>query len=85
MRDELLNETLFFGLEHARSVVAAWVADYNANRPHSALGYQTPAAYAAQLAAMGDQLHDTEAFRRSPIAPSAQAGNCQSPALVSAG
>ena len=33
MRDELLNETLFFGLDHARSVVAAWVADYNAPRP----------------------------------------------------
>ncbi len=85
MRDELLNETLFFGLDHARSVIAAWVTDYNANRPHSALGYQTPAAYAAQLAATGDRLHETEAFRRSPIAPSAQAGNCHPPALVSAG
>ncbi len=63
MRDELLSETLFFGLDHARIVIAAWVADYNANRPHSALGYQTPAAYAAQLAATGDQLHETEAFR----------------------
>lgn len=63
MRDELLNETLFFGLDHARSVVAAWVADYNAERPHSALGYQTPAAYAAKLTAMGDRLHGAEAFR----------------------
>ena len=42
--DELLNETLFFGLDHTRSVVAAWVADYNAARPRSALGYQTPEA-----------------------------------------
>ena len=42
MRDELLNETLFFGLDHARSAVSRWVADYNAARPHSALGYQTP-------------------------------------------
>ena len=55
------------------------------DRPHSALGYQTPEACAAQLAATGDRLHETEAFRRSPIAPSAQAGNCQPPALVSAG
>jgi putative transposase len=85
MRDELLNETLFFGLDHARSVVAEWVADYNAARPHSALGYQTPAGFAAQLTAMGDRLHETDAFRRSPIAPSAQAGNCHPPALVSAG
>src|SRR5215204_2216716 len=32
MRDELLNETLFFGLDHTR-----WVADYNERRPHSSL------------------------------------------------
>lgn len=37
-RDELLNETLLFGLDHARSAVSRWVADYNAARPHSALG-----------------------------------------------
>lgn len=51
MRDELLNESLFFGLGHARTEIAAWVADYNTERPHSALGYQTPAAFAAALAA----------------------------------
>jgi transposase InsO family protein len=51
MRDELLNETLFFGLDHARKAIASWVADYNERRPHSALRYQTPAAYAATLAA----------------------------------
>ena len=85
MRDELLNETLFFGLDHARSVVGRWVADYNAARPHSALSYLTPSDFAAQLTATGDRLHETEAFRRSPIAPSAQAGNCHLPALVSAG
>lgn len=38
MRDELLIETLFLGLEHARSAVADWVTDYNLERPHSALG-----------------------------------------------
>ena len=47
MRDELLNESLFFGLDHARSAIAEWVEDYNTARPHSSLGYQTPAAYAA--------------------------------------
>ena len=85
MRDELLNETLFFGLDHAREVVGRWVTDYNAARPHSALGYLTPAAFAAQLTAMGYRLNETDAFRRSPIAPSAQAGNCHPPALVSTG
>jgi putative transposase len=85
MRDELLNETLLYGLDRARNVIDAWVADYNANRRHSPLGYQNPAAYAAQLAAKSDRLHDKEAFHRSPIAPSAQAGDCHPPALVSAG
>ena len=47
MRDELLNEALFFGLDHAREELAAWVTDYNTERPHSALGYMTPAAFAA--------------------------------------
>lgn len=68
MRDELLNETLFFGLVQARATVAQWVDDYNRNRPHSALGYQTPAEFAAQLTAMGDRLHVLDRFRHSPIA-----------------
>jgi putative transposase len=46
MRDELLNGSLFFDLDQARWLVAAWVADYNTARPHSSLGYKTPAAYA---------------------------------------
>jgi putative transposase len=61
-----------FGLGHARAALARWVADYNQRRPHSSLGYATPAAYAAQLTAMGDRLLGTEALRRSPIAPPAQ-------------
>ena len=41
MRDELLNETLFFDLDDACVKLAAWVRDYNDQRPHSALGYIT--------------------------------------------
>lgn len=29
MRDELLNETLFLSLDHARVVIAAFTAEYN--------------------------------------------------------
>ncbi len=50
MRDELLNESLFLGLDHARAKIARWLDDYNQRRPHSSLGYLTPAAYAASLA-----------------------------------
>ena len=49
MRDELLNESLFFGLDHARIRIAAWADDYNLRRPHSALGYIPPAGYTAKL------------------------------------
>jgi putative transposase len=49
MRDELLNETLFLSLAHARAVVRAWAEDYNTQRPHSSLGYATPAAFAAEI------------------------------------
>ena len=50
IRDELLNETLFRNIAHARDPIAEWVTDYNTERPHSALGYQTPAGFALQLA-----------------------------------
>jgi transposase InsO family protein len=51
MRDELLNESLFVDLDQARQLIGDWVADYNTARPHSSLGYKTPAAYAGTLTA----------------------------------
>jgi transposase InsO family protein len=51
MRDELLNESLFIDLDHARQLIGAWVDDYNTARPHSSLGYKTPAAYAGTITA----------------------------------
>ncbi len=59
-RDECLNEHWFLGLADARQLVEAWRQDYNQERPHSALGYQTPAAFAAGavLAAASLPTHD---------------------------
>ena len=54
MRDELLNETMFRNLAHARIVIRDWVHDYNTNRPHSALGYKTPEAFAKRLISATD-------------------------------
>jgi hypothetical protein len=45
-----------------------WVADFNTCRPHSALGYRTPAAYAAQLTAPGDRQSNLDQLGRSPFA-----------------
>lgn len=74
MRDELLNETLFFGLDHARSVIAAWMEDYNTTRPHSSLAYQTPAAYAAKFAATGYHATPLRGSVCQPVANPAQPG-----------
>ena len=55
LRDELLNETLFRSLPHARVVLEAWRQDYNAERPHSRLGWLTPHAYATSLQTSSSQ------------------------------
>jgi transposase InsO family protein len=47
LRDELLNAELFAGLRDAKSLASNWKNEYNHRRPHSSLGYQTPAACAA--------------------------------------
>ncbi|WP_349343552.1 IS3 family transposase [Marinobacter sp. MMG032] len=46
-RDECLNEHWFRDLAHAREIIGNWRRDYNENRPHSALRYQTPLEFAA--------------------------------------
>jgi len=50
LRDELLDAEIFTGLRDAKALAAAWKNEYNHRRPHSSLGYRTPAAYAAMLA-----------------------------------
>jgi putative transposase len=47
-RDECLNDNWFSTLHEAKVRIAAWRKDYNHSRPHSALGYLTPAEFAAQ-------------------------------------
>ncbi len=47
LRDELLNETLFSSLAQARTALANWRSDYNTERPHSQLGWQTPSVFAS--------------------------------------
>ncbi len=47
LRDEFLNETLFTSLGQARFALEDWRRDYNHVRPHSRIGWKTPAEYAA--------------------------------------
>ena len=85
MRDELLNETIFRDLDHARSVIARWIVSYNQRRPHSALGYLTPAAFAAKLTATEDRLRNPDQLRRSHVAPAAPQGVKPAEALIAVG
>jgi len=48
-RDECLNEYWFHTLDHARVIINQWRKDYNECRPHSMLGYKTPAEMAEIL------------------------------------
>ncbi|KAK85211.1 transposase, IS407 family [Bordetella holmesii CDC-H635-BH] len=44
-RDECLNEHWFLSLRQAKSLIENWRVEYNTDRPHSALGYLTPAQF----------------------------------------
>lgn len=74
MRDELLNETLFTSLDHARHTVAAWADDYNLERPHSSIGYATPAAHAASLQHAAKALDSTKEDEHNTRRSLVQAG-----------
>ena len=60
LRDECLNTHWFLSLEDARAKIETWRRDYNESRPHTALGWLTPAEYAASYPAEkpGDRQDD---------------------------
>ncbi len=43
LRDECLNQEIFYSLKEAQVVVELWRTQYNTTRPHSSLGYRPPA------------------------------------------
>ena len=79
LRDELLNETLFRSIRHARQILEAWRQDFNACRPHSRLG-DHPTASATEVSRgaagrrpTGDQPHPVAVPRRDALAGRARA------------
>jgi transposase InsO family protein len=53
LRDELLSCEEFESLAEAKYLARQWREGYNTRRPHSALGYQTPARFAATCPSHG--------------------------------
>jgi putative transposase len=47
LRAECLDQQWFLSLDEARTCLEEWRRDYNTQRPHTALGNQTPAAFTA--------------------------------------
>jgi putative transposase len=83
---ELLNETLFPSLSHVRATVAPWRADYNLNRPHSRLGWLTPAEYADTFNPRRDlALRSMASSTPAPVAHPAQMGKTSRQSLHHAG
>jgi len=78
LRDELLNETLFSSLAHARVALAEWQLDYNTVRPHSSLNNMPPAHY-ANLSPPASQRDGTlraiGGYAPRPVAAPSQAGS----------
>ena len=48
LRNECLNQEVFVNGQEAREVIETWRCDYNAQRPHSSLGYLTPDQFTAR-------------------------------------
>ena len=50
-REECLNVNWFGNVFDSRRKIAAWKKEYNEERPHSSLGYRTPAEFAREMGA----------------------------------
>ncbi|HMO16331.1 MAG TPA: integrase core domain-containing protein [Pirellulaceae bacterium] len=66
-RDEFLALKIFDNLTAAKRLTASYRRNYNEDRPHSSLGYQTPSEFARQF---------STSFAYAP-----EAENCRLPAV----
>jgi putative transposase len=54
LRDECLNLEWFNNRDEAKVIIEQWRKHYNEKRPHSSLGYKTPAQFRAEQTGRGD-------------------------------
>lgn len=85
MRGELLNESLFRNLTHARQATSARGTDYNTARLHSSSSYRTPAAFAAHITTTGSVTARTNGSMPQPVAQPAPQGVTLAKTLIATG
>jgi putative transposase len=66
VRDELLAVEQFSCLAEAKVLVEDYRQDYNANRPHSALGMKSPARFVRAWRAQHEPLAQVRSSRHGP-------------------
>ena len=66
-RDELLDREVFINVLEAKVLAEEYRSHYNHSRPHSALGYQTPAEFGAQCAAMKEDMNLTKELELTSV------------------
>ena len=67
LRDELLNGEIFYTLKEAEVLIEGWRTLYNPLRPHSSLGYRSPAPEAVLLKPAALRSADLNDLLSAPI------------------
>ncbi len=68
LRDECLNREWFASREEAQIVIEQYRRAYNTTRPHSSLGYRTPAEMRVDYETKGDSdFSQTKDQKREPV------------------
>ena len=69
LRGECLNRELFRSLLEAQIILEAWRTEYNDERPHSSLRYQTPTEYARRAVVFDarEETSNPKNNRRTPV------------------
>ena len=73
-------------VDECRATLADWRTEYNVDRPHSSIGWQTPNEYAATFAPQrGLTLRPLTSSAPAPIAQTAQLGKTEHRSLAQVG
>lgn len=66
-RDNVLDRELFYSVKEAKIIAEEFRLEYNDHRPHSSLGYMTPAAFAASCISSASPTAQPHQYTRSLV------------------